>query len=348
MPFTTEQIARGSTYSLATYQKKEPIDQINVQHVTLDWLIKNKEPSTFGNGSFKEPIFVSNGSNAQNYFGADQVTYNERDPAKWTDFSYANLHDGFWFDEDRLTAAGISMAADGEDAVPTAVEKEALINLLSQSYRALKMGMQEALAFEYLRDGSQSSKAIPGLAHLVRTSPNTGVVGGIDAATATYWRNNANTGITAANVVDEMQLTWDDCMRYGGMIPDFIVGGRAFVENYRTQAGVTINRQIQNGGNAKGGVSLDPSVSDLFFHGVPVVWDPTFEALDTLLGTTTQTKTAYFLNKNAIKLRPLKGEWMRNRKPESLPDRYVTYFGQTCKYGFTTNKRNALAVLSIA
>ena len=104
MPFTAAQIARGATYALATYQKKEPLDQINVQHVTLDWLVKNKEVSSFGNGSFKEPLYISNGSNAQNYFGADQVTYNERDPATWTDWGYANLHDGFWFDEDRLTA----------------------------------------------------------------------------------------------------------------------------------------------------------------------------------------------------------------------------------------------------
>jgi hypothetical protein len=81
---------------------------------------------------------------------------------------------------------------------------------------------------------------------------------------------------------------------------------------------------------------------------VPIVWDPTFEALDALLSTTTQTKTAYFLNSRAIKLRPVKGEWMRDRKPERLPDRYVHYFAKTSKYGLTTDKRNALAVLSIA
>lgn len=347
MPFTSAQLVRGADYSLETYQKKEPIDQINIQHVTLDWLIKNKEASTFGNGSFKEPIYVENGSNYQNYFGADAVTYNERDPARWTDFTYYNNHDGFWFDEDRLIAAGIHLS-DSSDAVPTASEKESLINLLSQSYRGLKNGIQEQLAYEVLRNGSQSTKACPGLAHLISTTPATGTVGGINAATSSYWRNNANTGIAAASVVTEMQKTWDDCMRYGGMLPDFIPAGQAFINNYRTQAGATINREITNGGNARGGVSLDPSVTNLYFHGIPLVWDPTFEALDTLLGTTTQTKTAYFLNKNALKLRPLKGEWMRDRKPERLPDRYVHYFAKTSKYGLTTNKRNALAVLSIA
>lgn len=344
MPFTAAQLVTGANYSLATYQKKEPIDQINIQHVTLDYLIKNKEASTFGNGSFKEPLFVANGSNFQNYFGADQVTYNDRDPAVWTDFAYFNYHDGFWFDEDRLLAAGITMG-EGEQ-VPTSTEKEALINLLQQSYRGLKNGIQEGLAFETLRDGSQSTKACPGLASIIDPTPATGIVGGINAANYAYWRNNANTGITAADVITEMEQTWKDCMRYGGMLPDFIVCGQAFYENYVAQSITAVQRHLAVQG--KGGAALDASVEAVNFHGIPLKWDPTFEALDTLLGTSTQTKTAYFLNSKAVKLRPVKGNWMVNRKPERLPDRYVHYFGQTSKYSMTTNKRNALAVLSIA
>lgn len=345
MPFTTEQLVRGADYSIKTFQKKEPIDQINVKHVTLDWLVSNKEVSTFGNGSFKEPIYVSNNSNAQNYFGADQVTYNERDPARWTDFTYYNVHDGFWFDEDRLIQAGIHINDDGEQ-VASSGEKEQLLNLLKTSYNALRMGKQEHLAFETLRDGSQSTKACPGLAHIIDPTPATGTVGGINAATATYWQNNANLAFTAANIVEEMEETWKACMRYGGMLPDFIPCGQAFYDAYLAAAANKVQRHQAVMG--KSGTTLDASLDGPNFHGIPLRWDPTFEALDALLGTTTQTKTAYFLNKSAIKLRPLKGEWMRNRKPKDLPDRYVMYFGQTSKYGLTTNKRNALGVLSIA
>lgn len=345
MPFTAAQLVTGANYSLATLQKKDPVDQISIKHPTLDWLVKNKEESNFGNGSFKEPIFVSNDSNYQNYFGADQVTYNERDPAKWTNFNYFSAHDGFWFDEDRLIAAGIHMSEDPE-SVPSGTEKESLINLLQQSYRALKNGYQDNLAFEVLRDGSQSTKACPGLASLIAADPTTGTVGGIDSSVYTYWRNNTNQSITTTAVITEMEQTWKDCMRYGGLLPDFIVCGQAFYENYVAQATAAIQRHLAVQG--KGGASIDPSVQAVNFHGIPLVWDPTFEALDTLLSTTTQTKTAYFLNSTAIKLRPLKGEWMRDRKPERLPDRYVHYFAKTSKYGFTTNKRNALAVLALA
>lgn len=347
MPFTPQQLAIGANYSLETHEKKEPIDQINIKHRLLDWLIRNKKESSFGNGTFKEPLFIDNGSNAQNYFGADQVTYNERDPARWTDFKYYNVHDGFWFDEDRLLAAGIGIS-DDSDSVPTKFEKEQLINLLTQSYRGLKNGIQEHLAFEYLRNGSQSTKAAPGLAHLVSLTPAVGTVGGINAANFPWWRNNINTAIPAVDLVDEFEETWRDCQRYGGMVPNYIAVGAVMHDAFRNAANSAVSRHLNDGGNARGGVTVDPATNNLYFHGVPVEWDPTFEALDTLLSTTTQTRTAYFLNSEALSLRPVRGEWMKSRKPERLPDRYVHYFGRTAKYGLTTNKRNTLAVLTLA
>ena len=87
MPFTSAQLVTGANYTLNTYERKEPIDQINVQHVALDWLVRNKQDSLYGNGYHKEPLYYQNSSNYQNYFGADQVTYNERDPAMWAEFA---------------------------------------------------------------------------------------------------------------------------------------------------------------------------------------------------------------------------------------------------------------------
>lgn len=344
MPFTTDQLLRGADYSIKTFQKKEPVDQVNVKHVTLDWLLKNKEESSYGNGSFKEPIYVENNSNYQNYFGADQVTYNERDPARWTDWSYYNFHDGFWFDEDRLAQAGIRISDEGETS-PSLGEKERLLDLVKVSWSSLRKGVQENLAFETLRDGSQSTKACPGLAHVIDPTPATGTVGGINAATYSYWRNQANLAFTAANIVEEMEETYAAIIRYGGRLPTFIPCGRAFYDAYVAAAVSKVQRHQAVQG--KTGAVLDPSVEAANFRGIPLQWDPTYEALDTLLGTTTQTKTAYMLN-DAVKLRPLRGEWMRNRKPDKLPDRYVYYFGQTGKYGMTSDQRSALGVLSIA
>ncbi len=349
MPFTAAQIASGANYTLQTFARNKPVDQVNTQHEVLKWLIANKKDSSFGNGYFGEGLFVANGSNYQNYFGADEVTYNERDPGLQTKFAYFNYHDGFWFDEDRLAANGIIVGDDPSDT-PTQDEKDQLMSLLDTSYDGLRKGVQDNLALELLQDGSQSSKACPGLDYIVDTTPAVGVVGNVDPATATYWRNNINLALTASDVVNQMEITWRACTRYGGMKPTKIFCGSAFMDAYRTYAQVTINRQLQSAGNEKGGVNLDASVSGLFFKGIELVWDPTFEELDAALGSITYpwTKRCYFLREDSVILRPMKKFWMRNAKPEKLPNRYVTYFGTRSKYGLTTNKRNCMAVLSIA
>lgn len=349
MPFTTAQIAVGTNYSLETYSKKDPIDQINKNRPTLEWLMKNKEMSLFGNGYHNESIHISNGSNYQNYFGSDAVTYNDRDPTRLAKFAYSNFHDGFGFDEDQLAANGI-IVTDDKEAVATGAEKIQINNLLKNSYYALKNSVQDGLNLECLQDGSSSTKVVKGLDHLVSTTPSTGTVGNI-AASNSYWQNNANLAIASANLLDEMEESHRACILYGGQAPDFISAGAAFIDAYRTVSVGTsgvIQRQIIV--SEKGGTGVDASVTGLFFKGIPIIWDPSFEALDTLLGAITYpwTKRCYFLNTASIKLRPMQGHWMLNRKPERLPDRYFHYWGMTSKYGMTTNKRNSNAVLSIA
>ncbi|KAK6697695.1 hypothetical protein SNK04_013790 [Fusarium graminearum] len=169
MAFTPAQLAIGANYTLESYAKNDPIDQISFAHATLDMLVSNKEVSFFGNGIFNEKLFISNDSNYQNYSGADQVTYNERDPNRFAKFQYYSNHEGFWFDEDRLIANGINIADDGV-AVPDSTEKEQLVNLFKSSWTALKNGIQEGLALETLQNGSQSAKAVPGLDHIVSTT----------------------------------------------------------------------------------------------------------------------------------------------------------------------------------
>ncbi|HHA2878415.1 TPA: phage major capsid protein [Stenotrophomonas maltophilia] len=348
MAWTTAQLAQGANCTLESYSTKDPVDQINVAHRTLDLFVTNKQVSFFGNGIFNEKLFISNDSNYQNYEGADQVTYNERDPNRFAKFQYYSNHEGFWFDEDRLIRNGI-LIDDSGVAVPSSQEKEQLVNLLQSSWTAMKNGLQEGLALETLQNGSQSAKAVPGLDHIVSTTPGTGdIVGGINASTSTYWRNNASMAIASGGVVAALDAMYGACVRYGGAIPTDIRCGQAFLNAYKAEAKIEINRQIIVGAN--GGTGLDASVTAVFYRGIELIWDPTFELLDAKLGAITYpwTKRCYLLNRNFITFRPVKGNWMKKRKPEKLPDRYVTYYAQTNKYGLTTGKRNVHAVLSIA
>jgi len=353
MPFTPAQLAAGANATIETFRRNSPTDQINQDRPLLKALIAAKKESTFGNGYFNETVYVSNDSNYQNYFGADQVTFNERNPTRLAKYTYANAHDGFWFDEDRQAANGIGITDDGSATV-TAEEKQQLVNLVETFYMALKESFMDGMALEILQDGSANPKAMVGLDAIVDTTPAVGVVGGLDGATALYWRNYASMAVSSANLLDQMEIQWRNCSLKGGKAPTKIVCGATFLDAYRAAcspaSGVNpvIARQVVTDG--KGGVALDGSVSGLFFKGIPLEWDPTFETLDAVLGVITHpwTKRCYFLNMNHIKLRPVKGAWMQKRPPQTLPDRYVWYFGLTSKQALTTDKRNVHAVLSIA
>lgn len=349
MPVNNVQLAAGANTQLDSYASGDPVDQINTEHKTLSWLIANKAPVVFGNGIYNEKVRISNDSNYQRYTGDDQVTYNRKDTVRKAPFQHYEAHDGFTLNETELANNGIIMTDDSE-AQPTEAEKIQLVSLIKEGWTTLKEGLQENLALDVLRDGSQSGLAVPGLDLIVSTTPAVGVIGGIDASTATYWRNNVslsiNTG-TAGLLVSEMEKMWRACTRYGGMQPDFIVCGSKFYDAYRDASNQQTNRQIIT--NGKGGVNTDAGTDNVYFKGKLVVWDPDFDALDDLLGAITYpwAKRCYFLNSKVVKLRPYKGRWMIVRKPARMYDRYSHFFGMTTDFAITTKKRNANAVLSI-
>ncbi|HKK05651.1 MAG TPA: phage major capsid protein [Gammaproteobacteria bacterium] len=352
MPLTAAQLAAGANLQLETYAKGDPVDSINPRRPFMAWLLKNKKASVFSNGVFNEKVRISNNGNYQNYTGDDQVTYNRRDTVRRAPFQHYESHDGFSLNETELANNGIILT-DDQSATPTAQEETQVVNLLRENYQVMKQSMEEGWDQEVHLDGTQNSKAVPGLDALVSTTPSVGTIGGLDAATYTFWRNNADLAIstaTAGNLVDHMETQWRACTTYGKRVPDFIVCGSAYYDAYRKDANSVVSRYIEGSGNQRGGVSIDPSTGDLYFKKVLVVWDPTFDALDVANPGLTYPwiKRCYFLSSSAFFLRPFKGRWMIQRKPPRMYDRYTYYWGKTADYGITMPARNCHSVLSIA
>lgn len=350
MPITAAQLVRGANYTLMTNAANDPVDQVTKDKPLMEWLIRNKKEGAFGNGIFNEKVRFTHDSNYQNYSGDDQVNYNRRDTVRLAPFQHYEAFDGFSLNETELANNGI-IITDDTSAVLEEGEKLQIVNKLNEGWATLKEGFQENWDREMHLDGQQDAKACPGLDLLVSTTPNVGVIGGIDAANALYWRNNANLAISTAsagNLTEEMEQTWRACRTFGKSSPDFMPCGSAFYDAYRKDAKDTINRQVIS--KSMGGDDLDTAVENLYFHGKLLVWDPSFDELDTLLGVITYpwAKRCYFLNSKHIKLRPFKGRWMVKHTPARVYDRFTHYFGLSADYGLTTNRRNANAVLSIA
>ncbi|MEL0334998.1 MAG: phage major capsid protein, partial [Flavobacteriales bacterium] len=199
---------------------------------------------------------------------------------------------------------------------------------------------------------TQHPDAIAGLDHLVSLTPESGVVGGLDRATEEWWRNHAATGVATTELVNTMEGLWRDCTLNGGR-PNFIIAGSAFVDEFRLAAKDEISRYTilkTSGQNAQ----LDPSIeaqatsTGLHFQQVPIVWDPTFDAIAAETGDDSWLGRCYMLNTNHIRLRPAAGHDMIARKPNRQYDYYIWYWGLTFKGSLTMNRANCHAVITTA
>ena len=357
MPMTAAQLVAGANTQLMTYAKNDPIDQYSTKRPFAKWLMENSDPSIFGNGTFNEKVLIGDSSNYQNYTGDDAVTYNRKDNYRLAPFYHYEAHDGFALNETELQNNGIVMT-DDKESMPTEAEVIQIVNILKGNRATLKTGFQRNWDIEVHRDGTQNSKAVPGLDLLVSTTPTSNtVVGGINQSTSPYWQNFATLNISTASAdtfIQSIEQTFRQCITYGEGEPDAFFAGSAFIDAlalaYRKQSGTL----IQITAPMTGGVKLDGSRAEMngsgvYFKGIPVQWDPTFDILQTLDSPTINwTKRMYMLNSKNMRLRPVKGRWMIQRAPPRIYDRYTHYFGLTADYGLTVNKRNGMAVLSIA
>ena len=355
MPFTTAEIQEAGKSSQDYYLKNKRVDQVNTERPLLKKL-KAKQKNAPGN---KENVVVqlrkANSSNFQWYIGSKVVTYNKRRNIEQAKFPWRSAHDGFALDEDRLIQNGIQIDENGKGKNFTKAECVQLDNLLNEEVEALDLGFEEKFDQALHLDGTQDADALVGLDSLISLTPATGTVGGIDASTNVFWRNHAATGLTVTtttgDIVDKMEAAWRACIRNGGM-PGFILAGTDFINGYRKFMLNTYGQVNYGAKEAKavdGGSGMKGVDSNLAFQGVPIIWDPVFQELDTLYSPATPwEKRCYFINCNHMILRPLEGHDMKSRNPPRPYDKYEWYWGLTWKGALTTSRRNAHAVLAIA
>lgn len=351
MSFTSDQLDRISAYVIPTHLKKKPIDQITKDMPLYKWLLSKKEEWDGMGGYITEPLRIKNDGNGQDYWAADQVSFNSRDPLRRTNWRWYNYHQGFGFDEDTLRANGI-IIEDDSSAVASLDEKRRLNNLYAESVESMRLSTQEDLDIRFHLDGTQSAKVAPGLDALVSLTPAVGTVGGLNAANYPFWRNNAVLDIdvsTPANgaINAALKQAYRANVLYGGHKPDAIFAGQRALERLEAENRAIHHMNVQTSGRTA--TDMDGAVGDTRFNKILVQHDPTFEALDDLYGplATPWTDRIYMLNSETLRLRPLSRDWMRQRKPKRTYDRYVHYSAMTSKYGLTVGQRNAQAVLSI-
>lgn len=148
---------------------------------------------------------------------------------------------------------------------------------------------------------SSGSKTMPGIQAYINTSPSTGTVWGVNRATFSAWRNNADTvGSFAANGVDKMDSMFKSCSGTNSATPPSMIITTSTVQGYAKKVLQSLHR-----------VTGDTILSaDL---GIPVVL---YEGLPLLFTSKCPSGTMYFLNGRHLKLiKHANADWELVRPP---------------------------------
>lgn len=349
MPISAPDLAELTKVSLDEYMRNIPVDQIGTEHPFLKKLMSKRKLFLGARQNIVVNVRKSYDSNFAWAFDMDPVGYNKRNTTEPAAFPWRRAVDGLYLSYDRLYGNGIKVREGARGAYRLEQnEKVQLVNLLDEQMEVLKLGFLERLNLELLRNGTQSADAVTGLDGLVSLDPTTGTVGGIDRATATWWRNNVQTGIvsTTANTLRQaMERAWRRSIRTGG-VPDFILAGTDFVDAYATYAISMV--QNTDAGSVKRIDAATGSGADtgLYFKGVPIIWDPTFQTLDDLDAPVIPwEKRAYFLNFKHIEYRDDDMDVVTPVRPHDVLALYAMI---NLRLALVIKKLNAQAVLAIA
>jgi hypothetical protein len=177
--------------------------------------------------------------------------------------------------------------------------KEKMIDLIAARVKNAEATMNNNMSTGVYSDGLGSGgKQLTGLAAAIPVDPTTGIYGGINRATWTFWRSivsnpSAPTSATVQGLMNAVYLQ----LVNGADHPDLIVMENAGYAVYL--ASLQALQQI-----------TDPKLASLGFQSVKYMGGLADVVLDGGMGGACTTKTMFFLNTNHIFLRPATGRNM--------------------------------------
>lgn len=218
---------------------------------------------------------------------AENGTYRRYSGYETLDVSPSNVFTSASFN---YKQAAVAITISGLEELQNAGE-ERIIDLLESRIRNAERTMVNNLAGDAYSDGTASgSKQIGGLQLLVSDSPSTPTVGGISAATWTFWQNYQAAASTAASgsIIGAMNLAYSNLVRNNDA-PDLILADNNYYNRYL--AGLQVIQRITSDEMASAGFT------SLKYMNADVVLDGGY-------GGNCPANHMYFLNTNYIFWRP--------------------------------------------
>lgn len=362
MPITTpEQVSR---VALSVYKyvanKKNPT-AIDRQKMILPEIFgKRKGQSSATGGTWKWKLKHDSGTQMQMFQRKDVLGFTEPEFLMEMEYDFKNFFMGNEVTHEDLQELGYDVTPDGPRGKSFAkassdTEAERLVNYFEELIESLDDKFDVEMDKILHRDGSYDSKALVGLDGILPVTNTSGTIGGINRADSRV-RHYVETNLTVTangTLLDGLTRARRNCLLNGrghnlggGLV---MVAGAAFVDGYRSYAKANGIEYKWDPSKALNGLDIGIPEASFQFEGVPIVWDPTFEYLDTIESpTATWTKRCYLLAPKTWKL--MVGNKMDKTfsAPLDKAEQRVSRFGLTSRLSLGCVVPNANALVTIA
>lgn len=360
--FSAGQILHATAITLDDFIKGKLFQQNIQEKPTL--AIFEKKAKTFKGGKelISEPVKMANGAGGTNdgvkgFSHTDTVNFYNPAGGLRAEYTWREHHIGWTMSETQLKQQGILVGDEFEGKISKKSKRS--LSVLSDALEENMADFAEQYASTMNAliwgDGTSDTSAIAGLRSIILDIPTLGVVGGLSNVTYAPWRNRARTAAFAADasfdaahgggavtssptnggaLIQLLQKDFRQLRRYGAR-PNRWACGSDFLDALETEIRANGNYSLSGfAGNH------DISLGDLTAKDLGAYYDPTLDDLG-------RAKFCYIWDDGDIRLRPLEGDWKRQRDPARPYDKFVFHKSLLCTGQMTARRRNGSMVVEI-
>lgn len=229
--------------------------------------------------------------------------------------------------------AGTALQSDLEDGVNQGSAKK--FTLLDAKLRNLKSTLDDTLNASAFSAGTGTDgKELGGLQLLISTTPTTGTVGAISAASFSFWRNIQVTGTQSSSAFDNLRASMRSAYNsasngVAGKHPRFGVTTQTVFQGF--EGLLVVNERFMDKASADGGFKNET----LKFKGTALSYDG-----DCPSGN------LYFYHPQFLKLAYLKGHWYKMTGPIRPANQTAEIYQVAARCNLIVTNRRMTAVVS--
>ncbi len=345
MPFTAQELENISNSLLDFHVRGPAFSQVIQDRPLFDWLMGAQKTFPGGKEFITDPVKGEYSTAVQGYTHDDEVGFTNPANIKRTQVKWYELHAGISMTLTELKKSGITVvdSANGKNTSQHSdSELVVLTNLLDDKIEDMMEGFARSFTEMLWRDGSQDSKAIPGVRSFILDSPaSAGTTFGIDRTANSWWQNRASVSIDSStasdqNLVNTLQQEFRQLRRFRGR-PNKFFAGSDFMDAFEKELRSKGNYTLEGWANKK---QIDASVADIAFKGIMIQYDPALDDLGL-------SKYGYWLDGRRTYLKTMEGEDRKTHNPARPPERYVLYRSMTYTGALCCSQLNSNGVYAI-